>query len=94
MPWTTLQAARLKLTKKRGYFDLYGFDFMIRDSRSAEADASTPNDFPRRRAHLRGDPSRRLVLIEVNTNPAMSLGNCDSLSEPKYFLVKFFDICR
>jgi hypothetical protein len=48
---------------------------MIRDSRSADADAGAPHDFSRRRVHLRSDPGRRLVLIEVNTNPAMSLGN-------------------
>ena len=49
---------------------------MVRDSRSVAADAGAPSsDFSQRRSQLRADPNRRLVLIEVNTNPAMSLGN-------------------
>ena len=39
--------------KKKGYFDLFGFDFMVSTS-------------PTR--------SSRLLLLEVNTNPALSLG--------------------
>ena len=42
-----------KLMKKKGYFDLFGFDFMVSTS-------------PVR--------SGRLLLLEVNTNPALSLG--------------------
>ena len=44
-----LQAATPKFSRKHGYFDLFGFDFMITSS-------------------------NKLVLIEVNTNPALSLG--------------------
>ena len=43
------QAANPKFLRKHGYFDLFGFDFMI-------------------------TAANKLVLLEVNTNPAMSLG--------------------
>ena len=43
------KAAQPKLTRKRGYFDLFGCDFMV----------TTDN---------------RLMLLEINTNPALSLG--------------------
>ena len=42
-----------KLTRKRGFFDLLGFDFMVCKS-------------PQR--------GEKLKLLEVNTNPALSLG--------------------
>jgi tubulin--tyrosine ligase like protein 10 len=44
------KAAMPKFSKKKGYFDLLGFDFMI-------------------------STDRKLLLLEVNTNPAMSLDN-------------------
>jgi hypothetical protein len=45
-----LKAAIPKLQRKHGYFDLFGFDFMLTDE-------------------------NKLVLLEVNTNPALSLDN-------------------
>ena len=45
-----LKAAIPKFQKKHGYFDLFGFDFMV------------TND-------------QKIVLLEVNTNPALSLDN-------------------
>jgi glutathionylspermidine synthase len=45
-----LKAALPKLTRKHGYFDLLGFDFMM-------------------------TATNELKLLEVNTNPAMSLDN-------------------
>lgn len=62
-PWTysflityvplSVQAAMPKLIRKSGYFDLFGFDFMM---------STCP------------DREGRLLLLEVNTNPALSLG--------------------
>jgi len=49
-----LKAAVPKLSRKHGYFDLYGLDFMI------------TND-------------NKLVLLEVNTNPALSLGKANRI---------------
>lgn len=48
-----------KLLRKKGFFDLYGFDFMV---------STSP---------LRAD---KLLLLEVNTNPALSLGTKRYLS--------------
>jgi hypothetical protein len=45
-----LKASTPKLLRKHGYFDLFGFDFMVSDE-------------------------NELVLLEVNTNPAMSRDN-------------------
>lgn len=45
-----LKASTNRLLRKHGYFDLYGFDFMVTED-------------------------NKLVLIEINTNPAMSLDN-------------------
>jgi hypothetical protein len=44
-----------KLIRRRGFFDLFGCDFMV---------STCP------------DRSGRLLLLEVNTNPALSLGEC------------------
>jgi D-alanine-D-alanine ligase-like ATP-grasp enzyme len=53
MPCTgmCLQSATSKFMRKKGYFDLFGFDFMVTSD-------------------------SQLKLIEVNTNPALSLGTC------------------
>jgi hypothetical protein len=45
-----LKAALPKLNRKKGYFDLFGFDFMV-------------------------TAANKLQLLEVNTNPALSLDN-------------------
>lgn len=47
-----LKASKTKFQRKKGYFDLLGFDFMVTAA-----------------------PDNKLILLEVNTNPAMSRGN-------------------
>lgn len=68
-----LKAAKVKLHRKSGYFDLFGFDFMLRDrNRPSGLPPAAPG---KGRIALRNDPSRQLLLIETNTNPAMHTDN-------------------
>lgn len=64
-----LKAAKVKLQRKSGYFDLFGFDFMLRDSKMPSG--LTGAGSTRGRVALRNDPTRKLLLIETNTNPAL-----------------------
>jgi hypothetical protein len=52
-----------KLIRRRGFFDLFGCDFMV---------STCP------------DRSGRLLLLEVNTNPALSLGECALVAADYY----------
>lgn len=79
-----LKAAKVRLQRKSGYFDLFGFDFMLRDKNRASG--LPPPAAGKGRVHLRNDNSRQLLLIETNTNPALHI-DCDAQANLLPFVV-------
>lgn len=64
-----LKAAKVKMLRKSGYFDLFGFDFMLVNKRRSSG--LPPPPASRGKVTLRNDNTRRLLLLEANTNPAL-----------------------
>jgi len=70
--WNDIQAAIPKLHRKRGYFDLFGLDFMVAaDPTTCGTSTSTSPG---------AEKDYKLWLLELNTNPALTLGKGSSIA--------------